>query len=316
MTYRRLIMLSLIIILSIVGSLVSLSARPQPPVQAQPNCGTYYQCAKLGEVSAVKVQGPITYWFDDSRIDPFLSPKDAADFKAHLSAAASDWAVKTGVSITETSGSGKVRIIISTVPSIRNVNGEVAADQSFPGVIRMTFSNEWPEWNDAGKDRLASHEWGHVIGFVDVSESTCLTVETIMHQFSSDNTIFDNQLKGAAPLPAPGRPNACDACAAKDKQAGVALGTSCPTPSPSPSPSPSPTPTPHTQELFCDVTSVAEGAPERALPLATLPMAPEVPVNATTVSDETTDCDSVAFTVTFVSGDAANARQISAVPLC
>lgn len=66
-----------------------------------------------------------------------------------------------------------------------------------------------------------------------------------MRQFSSDPAVSEAQLRGTQTLPVPGRPNACDACAAKDKQAGVPLGTSCATPSPSPSPSP--TPTPNTQ---------------------------------------------------------------------
>ena len=56
-----------------------------------------------------------------------------------------------------------------------------------------------------------------------------------MRQGNDDPAIHDNELKGTATLPAPGRPNTCDACNAKDKQAGVALGTSCPPPSPSPS---------------------------------------------------------------------------------
>jgi hypothetical protein len=109
----------------------------------------------------------------------------------------------------------------------------------------MTFSVEWPNWTAEGKDRLVSHEWGHIIGFTDVADTGCAGVETIMRQFSSDPSVSEQQLRGTQPLPAPGRPNACDACAAKDKQAGVALGTSCATPSPSPSPSP--TPTPNTQ---------------------------------------------------------------------
>src|SRR5437016_6120418 len=47
----------------------------------------------------------------------------------------------------------------------------------------------------------------------------------------TDSVVFDQQLKGQAPMPAPPRPNTCDACAAKDKQAGQTLGTSCPPPS-------------------------------------------------------------------------------------
>jgi hypothetical protein len=71
------------------------------------------------------------------------------------------------------------------------------------------------------------------------------------------------------------------------------------------------------------VVTVAVGAPEGALAAWVAPIAPEpfvpdvsMPSNATTVSDETTLCDRVAFTVALVKGDVANARQISAVPLC
>jgi hypothetical protein len=35
-------------------------------------------------------------------------------------------------------------------------------------------------------------------------------------------------LRGTAPLPDPGRPNECDGCAGRDKQANQTLGTSCP----------------------------------------------------------------------------------------
>jgi hypothetical protein len=52
-----------------------------------------------------------------------------------------------------------------------------------------------------------------------------------MRQFTDDPAVFDQQLKGHAAMPAPPRPNTCDACAAKDKQAGQQLGTSCPAPS-------------------------------------------------------------------------------------
>ncbi len=98
----------------------------------------------------------------------------------------------------------------------------------------MIFSNEWPEWTSAGKDRLVSHEWGHILGLPDVAADTCTNVETIMREFGPGASYGDQQLQGLAPLPAPPRPNNCDACAAKDKQAGQTLGTSCPEPTPCP----------------------------------------------------------------------------------
>jgi hypothetical protein len=94
------------------------------------------------------VQSPVTYWFDDARINTAL-PAAASDLKAHVRAAANDWATKTGITFTEvTPGTGKVRIYAS-------------------GAIL------WPEWNTAGKERITSHEWGHVLGFGDVTESGC-----------------------------------------------------------------------------------------------------------------------------------------------
>ncbi|HEV2706152.1 MAG TPA: hypothetical protein VGV59_09525 [Pyrinomonadaceae bacterium] len=210
------------------------SATSPTPVLAQLNCTNYNQCERLQSVASTKVQGPITYWFDDDRIIPFLSLADMTDFKNRLRAAAQDWSVKTGISISEVTSGGRVRIVVSGLLSIQNVNAEVMHDQSFPNVVRMTFSNEWPQWDSAGKDWIASHEWGHIIGFDDVAEDACLSVETIMRQGSRDTETFDRQLKGLTPLPGPGRPNGCDVCAAQDKQAGLVLGTSCPTPTPTP----------------------------------------------------------------------------------
>ena len=71
------------------------------------------------------------------------------------------------------------------------------------------------------------------------------------------------------------------------------------------------------------VTSEAVGAPEVLLAPDVAPIAPEpllpdgsTPAKLITVREETTLCDSVTVTVTLLSGAAANARQISAVPLC
>lgn len=134
-------------------------------VEAQSTCSNYYQCSSIQQVSSNKVTAPITYWFDDAHITPFLSTDDAADFKSHMKAAADDWALKLGISISEVSSGGNVRIIISGTSTSRNDNGVVGPDQTYGG-RQMTFSDEWPEWNDAGKNRLASHEWSHLIGFI------------------------------------------------------------------------------------------------------------------------------------------------------
>ncbi len=169
---------------------------------------------------------PIKYQFHSS-VNLYLNEEDANNFKSRVAAAAADWTVKTNVSITEDTPA-QVTIMISADPFYQQRNGTVHPGPEGP---QMIFSNEWPDWTEAGKDRLTSHEWGHIIGFADVPPSGCPAVETIMRQFTDDPAVFDQQLKGQAPMPPPPRPNPCDACAAKDKQGGHALGTSCPPPS-------------------------------------------------------------------------------------
>jgi hypothetical protein len=193
------------------------------------NCTDYNQCTSLQGVSGNKVQGPIAYWFDNDHINSLLPTQaDADNFRSRVRAAATDWSSKTGTTISESTNSGQVKVRVSGVTLYRNANGVVEPDPNSPGNKMMTFSTEWAEWSAAGKDRLTSHEWGHIIGFQDVAESGCLGIDTIMRQFSSNSTTFDNQLKGTASLPAPGRPNECDSCAGRDKQANQTLGTACP----------------------------------------------------------------------------------------
>ena len=82
-------------------------------------------------------------------------------------------------------------------------------------------------------------------------------------------------------------------------------------------------PTPNTHELLRVVVSEAVGAPAFALPDPVAPIAPEplvpdgsAPVNVTTVIDPACADEIVAVTDTLLRRDAANARQISAVPTC
>ena len=82
-------------------------------------------------------------------------------------------------------------------------------------------------------------------------------------------------------------------------------------------------PMPNTQELARVVVTEAVGAPLAAFVDAIAPMAPDpfvpdvsAPVNDTMVIADTACCESVAVTETFVSGDGANARQISLLPDC
>src|ERR1700730_3978777 len=82
-------------------------------------------------------------------------------------------------------------------------------------------------------------------------------------------------------------------------------------------------PTPNTQELFRVVTRLAVGAPLAPLPVPVAPTAPapftpdvSTPVKVTTVIDAGWLLDRAAVTDTLVSEVDANARQISALPLC
>jgi hypothetical protein len=81
-------------------------------------------------------------------------------------------------------------------------------------------------------------------------------------------------------------------------------------------------PTPTTKEEARVVTKVAAGAPEPAFPLPVAPIAPEpfvpevsTPLKLISVMEETILCDRFAVTLTALSGEVENARQISAVPL-
>ncbi len=82
-------------------------------------------------------------------------------------------------------------------------------------------------------------------------------------------------------------------------------------------------PTPKTSEPSRVAIRLAVGAPDGALTLFALPIAPEpftpeesVPVKVTTVIEAATLCDRVARTVTFARAEGAKARHISAVPSC
>ena len=78
---RCMYLLSLVSGLAFLVLLHSLIASPSL-VEAQSSCATYYQCSALQQVSSVKVQGPITYWFDNAiQGDFLLTADDANNFK-------------------------------------------------------------------------------------------------------------------------------------------------------------------------------------------------------------------------------------------
>jgi hypothetical protein len=221
---------------------------PGPAAQVQTSCSTYYQCSGVQVTSAVKIQGPIKYKFEDIRIPEAI----AEDFKTRIRQAVADWKNRTGVTIIEDEGDWKVRIYLSGVGNAPLVNGLVEPDQNNPGKFQMVFSrDEWSTWSEAGKNWIASHEWGHVIGFGEISPGSCAGVQSVMRQGAIDPATFDNQLKPGGTLPGPQRPTECDICAARDKQAGQPLGTSCPPLTPTP------TPTPQPPEEVCNINGGA-----------------------------------------------------------
>ena len=99
------------------------------------------------------------------------------------------------------------------------------------------------------KDRISSHEIGHLLGLKDIHPGECSGVESIMRQTgsSTDSLTADLQLRNGyscsqpdpnSPLcqdkfklPQPQRPNNCDVQKVKDRN-------------PPPTPTPTPTPTP------------------------------------------------------------------------
>ena len=107
--------LSLLTIVSFLGT------------RAQTSCTTYYQCAAIQEVSAHKITGPITYWFDNSQIVgvSFLTEEQAVNFRERVKAAATDWSTRTGIVFTEVSSGGSVRIRVSGASLIRPITASL-----------------------------------------------------------------------------------------------------------------------------------------------------------------------------------------------
>lgn len=124
-------------------------------VRSQSSCSAYNVCLGAQGTSGLMVQGPITYWFDAS-VDLYLNPDDANDFRNRVAAAVADWVVKTNVSIIQGTA-GQVKIMISASEFYQRENGIVQSDG---GGQAMIFSNEWPDWTAAAKDRVLSHECG------------------------------------------------------------------------------------------------------------------------------------------------------------
>lgn len=184
-------------------------------------------------------------------------PTQAArdEFKAKIQAAAVDWAQKTGISITQAQAGQTANVTVQVEPSV-DVQGNPTQTGVDNGYVNydppsnpnsskriMGFSDEWAtgNWSNDGKARLASHEWGHILGLKDVAPvgtGSCPGVQSIMTQLLPGG-LADAQLRNgysADPrLPQPPSGNTCDEAKAESLQ---------PTPTPTPEPTPTPTPTP------------------------------------------------------------------------
>lgn len=197
-------------------SLLCVPAR----VQAQTNdCSGYAGCTALSTASNSKLQGPITFSFNDTALASVF-PTQAArdDFKSRTRTAAADWAQKTGVSITEApSGqAGNVTITASSDSHIQDVDGEVSTDPANSNRRIITYSSEFSAWSSAGRDRMASHELGRILGLRDVPSDGCPGVQTVMRQNGPGSIAADLQLRNGYTCEAMsnttvGDPNGCPA---------------------------------------------------------------------------------------------------------
>lgn len=171
----------------------------QVPATAQANCTSYNNCSALQEVSSTKLSGNISYSFDEAALNAAFHNDQIKiqDFKNRMAAAANDWAQKTGRSITAASSgqAGNVTITVSGSQEAHNRDGFPSIDPNNSARRIITLSDEYSLWSVAGRDRMASHEWGHVLGLEDVEPDECPGVETVMRQNGPGATRAEIQLR-------------------------------------------------------------------------------------------------------------------------
>lgn len=224
----------------------------QKALQGQTDCTGYNQCPELQGEANTKLTGNITYSFDEASLALLASDEARQNFRSQIAAAATDWAQRTGRSVTQApSGqTGNVTVTINNIQEVRDNNGFVRIDPANSGRRIMEFTDEFNGFSVAGQERLSLHEWGHVFGLRDVEPDECAGVTTIMRQTGPGAAVGDAQLRNGYTcetsggpgtcadnlnLPQPPEPTACDSAKAQ---------TLNPTPTPTPNPTPTPTPNP------------------------------------------------------------------------
>lgn len=184
------------VLIVISGILVSVFALSHLNVSAQPNCDSYNGCV-TGPIAAM-LTGNLTYSFDNAKLNELLvDPAKIQDFKNRVAAAADDFATKTSRTIKEAPSGlpGNVTVTVDNSTSTADDKGSVEIDPMNSARRVMKFSDEWSGWTPEGRNRVASHEWGHVLGLPDVAVTACTGVATVMRKLGPGSTISDLQLR-------------------------------------------------------------------------------------------------------------------------
>ncbi len=213
-------------------------------------------------MSSKGLTGAITYSINEASLAALPSDAARQDFRNRIADATANWSQTAGISITQapTGQAGRVTVDISTDPQRDLDDGVVYTDPNDTTRRIVSFSDEWITWAPESKDRIVSHEFGHVLGLKDIPPGGgCPNLETIMRQTGAteaSNIIADMQLQNGFTgcsqpgnefwcshhLPQPARPTSCDTAAAKKSNSTKGTrGTLTPTPTPTPVASPPPT---------------------------------------------------------------------------
>jgi hypothetical protein len=223
---RRIDLLLYFWIALICGSLATPRAFAQTPC--------FGSCNQFSGTYTTLLCGTISYSFDNSTLALLGDQADQNEFKTEVGDAFSDWSQKTGRAATQaTTGVGNVTVKVSDSIGTNQDAGNVRVDPSNSTRRIVTIYYDFPGWAPESKDRLLSHEIGHVFGLVDITPTQCSSFTTVMRQLSGYPQNYVQLQNGyqcrltpnctaADKLPQPQRPTTCDAsiALAKCSQAG------------------------------------------------------------------------------------------------